>query len=76
MARHNSVNRHIPQRRWLPFLQARRCRCGYNLPCPVRTTLERQQYFQPVAQPMWGAAAAERPLMTPGQLHRSRGGAR
>jgi hypothetical protein len=81
----NVYTEHVPKRRPLGF-KPRRCRCGNELPCPVRATIERQQYFVRDAAPDWGPGrtvgrarapqAAGRPLMTPGQQRRSSQGGR
>lgn len=63
---------HYPRRRWLPLLKPKRCRCGKELPCCVARILDRLPHFHPSAQPAWNApTATTRPLLTPGQAHRS-----
>jgi len=72
MSRHGRPVEHVPQRRWLPFLKPKRCRCGDPLPCFVKATLDRLPFFETSARPSWNEPTAmHRPLMTPGQQNRS-----
>ena len=80
MARHNHLE-HVTRRlRLRPWVK--RCSCGNELPCPVRATLDRQQFFREPAAPGWAGntrqlpriaprRGADRPLMTRGQEARS-----
>jgi hypothetical protein len=86
MSRHGIVE-HVPKRRL--FGKPDRCRCGNHLPCVVQAAITRQQFLNPEAAPPWNAptttlslwsaaertprTTADRPLMTPGQQHRSQG---
>lgn len=48
-------------------------RCGEALSCYVQATLDRLQFFRGAARPAWnGPTQVQRPLLTPGQRHRSR----
>ena len=75
MARHEQPVEHIPRRRWVPFLKPKRCQCGDELPSYVQSMLARLSFFERSARPAWDQpTAVQRPLMTPGQEHRSQQG--
>lgn len=84
MGRHGP-HKHNPCRsRWRPW--RKRCDCGNELPCVVRRTLDRQQFFTEPDAPGWytertaavPALRTSRPSLrfTPGQAHRSSQGGR
>ncbi|WP_250000343.1 hypothetical protein [Actinoplanes sp. M2I2] len=76
MRRHGPIE-HTPRRRWIPLLKPKRCTCGDELPCYIGTMLARLPFFDRSARPTWDAPTTiQRPLMTPGQAHRSSQGGR
>jgi hypothetical protein len=85
MGRHGGPYTHSARRSWWrPW--RKRCDCGNELPCVVRRTLDRQQFFTGPAAASWATErtaavppirASRPPLrLTPGQAYRSSQGGR
>jgi hypothetical protein len=78
--RRRQIIEHGPRRPWwAPWRLV--CRCGLEAyPCPAERMLERQRQMRPPPRPIWDRPTSMTPnigpLLTPGQLWRTRNSGR